>query len=349
MSNWIALAIVGKAFDRMKWLLFRPFNLRLWLKLALVVFFISSFSLNFNGGNIGSDDLSGIDVREHLVYIAVAVVLLLLIGLVIHFISSLMQFVFIDSVVNKEVQITRGLKKYFSEGLSLFLFNLLLTLATIIVIAALIIPLVAAIVYGNIWITIAYAVVAVSLIILTSVTVGLVRLFTTDFAVPLMYSQDRDILSALRKTLKLVKGNLGQTIVYLLMKIVLGIVAFILTMVAFVLLLALAVVLLLSVSLPLIGLITLSSIPLDLSNPVFIVAAAVAVVALIVGLLVFSYAVTLATLPITVFFRYYSILYLQGIDSKTEVLPPELKTVEPKEREDKPAGRKRGRQELKVF
>lgn len=146
-------APIGAAWERMKNGLFRPFDLSKWLVVSFAAWLAW---LGQSGSYSGSGNWSGGDktqARESvrkasefvgnvfenplwLVLAAVAIFLLLALGILITWISSRGKFVFLDSVVHGRAAIVEPWSAYAAQGNSLFLwrlvygfFALLITLA----------------------------------------------------------------------------------------------------------------------------------------------------------------------------------------------------------------------------
>lgn len=128
--------------------LFEPFDFWKWVKLAIIIFFIGSMGSNYGGSgthyqpsdNYGNDfpsiepgdpgdipdfpsGISGlglgyIDSVSSLAIIATALVFFILFVLLFSYISSVMEFVFVESLVRNEVRLRAYFKKNSWERVS---------------------------------------------------------------------------------------------------------------------------------------------------------------------------------------------------------------------------------------
>jgi len=325
MSEFHAVDSLDDAFDKTKNLLFKPFKLSLWVKLAIVVIITGSslVSSNFNlreGGELN------FDIAQYVLIIVALLILFIIILVVIEFLSSVFNFVFIESVLEKKVEIRNGFKRNIRRGFSLFLFKLtvlaiFIGIIVLGVLAALLIVdrNISAISMLIIMITGFLTFLGIVLIFL------LINLLTTDFVLPIMYLKNRGIVSGWIYLKDLIKSNLSQFIVYILIKFFLGIVASIVILIIS-LIVYLPVIFLIIVMVVFFGVyanINTLDILSTVSTPLIILI-------FIVGIIVFfglTYLITFITLPIPVFFRYYSIVFLNRIDPGQDMLKPENRDV----------------------
>ena len=158
--TWHAIDLIEPAVNKTIGLLFKPFNMKFWLKLALIVFLMGSgggggnfgsynpgggggnFGSynpgggggNFGGYNTGGGDFNDSDfgdrvnqftgwVRDNIALIAAAAVILILIILLLVYVSSVMCFVFLESVLKSRIEIIADFRKYMSKGFWVFLFK----------------------------------------------------------------------------------------------------------------------------------------------------------------------------------------------------------------------------------
>ncbi|MEA1895432.1 MAG: hypothetical protein U9N36_09595, partial [Euryarchaeota archaeon] len=130
MTSWIAWDAIEGAITKTRQMLFEPFGLIKWVKLAIILVFIygigggggSNFNSNPSGSNFGDfgdspsdtepdafvgDMVSGAStfVDQYMTYIVLAVLAILLVLVLFSYISSVMQFVFVESVVRNHVTI----------------------------------------------------------------------------------------------------------------------------------------------------------------------------------------------------------------------------------------------------
>ena len=319
--KWNAFDYIGGSIERTKNLLF-PIKPKYWFKLAIVVL-ISNLAKNQggNGGNSfrvpsrgkGLDNITGNAVSDlnnkflssNIPLIGFVILLLFILGLIINFISSIFSFIFLEAVLDKKKQlfIKKSFSKNIHHGLSLFLFRILLGIVSLVLIALIALPYIFA--FFNKTITspffgvgIIYILLTVLFIIILIIIIALITLFLYDFIIPEMYLKNKNMRTSWKSVLGKIGNNKMEVFIYIVAKIVLGIAAGIISaLIALILLIPFIIIgLLAGVSLYLLAK-ALSSLILT----IFLV------ILLIIFILFFVYLVTVVTLPIPLFFRYYSL------------------------------------------
>lgn len=327
------LEIIQPTLDKVKELLL-PLDIGKWMKLAFVVLIAGASSGGGqyvgnmrNIGNFGDwkgseeADIPKEEIEASIgklltdeVLLAIAVVIFLLFMLLLFwgYISSVFTFVFFEAAVTKEVRIIKGFKRNVGRGLSLFLFRAGATVAFLFLLALMItIPLL--LLFGgnvgalfSIPFFMLFFVTFIPLIIGFSLIVSMAE----DFAVPIMSLRGDGILSGMKHSLGLFKKEIWQFVVYYIMKTALGVAAGIISLV-----LMIPVMLIMGIGSAILAVIgVLAGISLSW-NPALIIIAIPAVVA---GILLFIYLSALVTLPIPVFFRYYSLMFLREQDNSLD-------------------------------
>jgi len=330
-----AIDDISDAIDATKAFLL-PFALRTWLKLAVVVFFITGGGGGFtnfpSSGNFGGEGGSGsgpdpvaadgsvpttldgivaaVSV-ELLVIVALAVLLVLLFGLL----SNFMEFVFVQSLVSREVHVRRYLGRHVGNGLRLFVFRTLLSLGTLALVAGAAYAVFVTTFGGsmeNITVESLFPLLllAIGAFFLVSVVLGLVNGFTNVFVVPMMVTGDRGLLGSWKRLLGSMRRNLKQYLAYLVFSIILALgIGIVAGTVAFVAALALGIpvfiVAMVVLSMPGHGLVGVALVVL------------VGLLALLLLLLVTSFA----NVPLQAFLRYYAMLVLGDIDESLDPIP----------------------------
>jgi len=316
MSNgWHAFDAVGESIDRTLHLLFKPLTASFWLKLAFVVFLINGGLNSLLNMEFYQFDRGYADVAQNLTLVIALVAVVLALALFFAFVGSVAVFIFIDAVLQKRVSFFEGFHKNIAGGFKLFLFNIMLTLIALAVLLALLLP--AAGIYlglsGGVkyaalfgYLIFAFAVFCVAVIALV-----LVRMFTTDFVAALMYRSGSGITASWKRLVPIMRKNIGQFVMYVVARVILGIVTGIATLIvviaSFLILLAVAVVV--GFGLGFVGAIVTSSSSVAgfvESPPVLIIIG----VALLIATSIIAYVMSVVMLPITVFYRYYSLVFL---------------------------------------
>jgi hypothetical protein len=239
---------IAPAIARTKWILFQPFDLGKWMGLGFCAFLVQlaqgggggmSFpgpGGGFGGGpgggggpgpNQGADPVAEW-FRERLVIIivvAVAVVLVLLaIGLVLSWVGSRGNFMFLDGVIHNRGAVVAPWREYRREGNSLFLFRVCLGIAALVVLVLIVglcvlvaLPDIQAREFGG------FAVGAIALGIalffpyILSLTV--VTIVLSDFIVPIMYLRRITATAAWGEFFQsMLAGNKLHFLLYLVMK-----------------------------------------------------------------------------------------------------------------------------------
>jgi len=237
---------VGQAIDRVKKVLFQPFDLGRWFVIGFCAWLAylgegGGFPGNFHGG--GGHGHGGHSVREGLeqardyvlhnlawiVPLAIALIVVsLVIWLVVLWLSSRGRFMFLHCVALNAAEVRAPWAKFAGEANSLFLFRLVISLSGL----AVMLPLAGAFLLVVLRMAFREAVnpagllLAVALV-LVMIAVGLVfwlvgRL-TTDFVVPLQFLRRSRCLDAWRELGSLMRGNVGNLILFYLFWIVLAI------------------------------------------------------------------------------------------------------------------------------
>jgi hypothetical protein len=231
---------VGKAIDRVKEILFNPFDIGKWFIIGFCAW-LGRFGQggggggSFNPGRWG-DGASAAEVRgwvlEHLpiiIGVGLSVVIIgLVIGIVFLWLSSRGRFMFLHCVAENKAEVKAPWHKFRNEAGSLFVFRLVVGIIGFTFMAvlggmlALFIFLIAR--------KSAYAapalVVGILLFVLTAIIVGigfaLIGKFTKDFVVPIMYLRQKRCLDAWGEFWRLLGGNKARFILYILFQIVIS-------------------------------------------------------------------------------------------------------------------------------
>jgi len=235
---------VGQAIDRVKRVLFQPFDLGKWLAIGFCAWLAhlgetgSSPHFNFgrhHGG--GMDDFRrsiehALDwIAHNLYWILPLAALLVLIGLalwvLILWLSSRGRFMFLHCVALDKAEVTAPWRKFAREANSLFLFRLLVGLAG----TFLSLPLVVVMLIGA-WRMIERGRAGLSgimglisfglLLVLLAIVFWVIKRLTTDFVVPIMFRRGIGCWQGWGVLLGLLAGNVGRFILYFLFQVVLA-------------------------------------------------------------------------------------------------------------------------------
>jgi len=300
-------APIHPAIERVKGMLFRPFDLGKWFVLGFGAWLARMGQPGFggrfpsggspfgdhSGGGSGQDDVAAALahakgwVGQNLYWLLPLAIVLVCLGLALWvlftWLSSRGQFVFLHGVARDRAEIAVPWGQYAREAHSLFVFRLVLGLIALPV-AILFLVLAAAAVLRTVQrgafepgdvvglVLVGVAVLALSLVLF------LVSKLTRDFVVPIMYLRGGTCRAGWRELLVLFAGRLDRLILYLLFQIVLAV--------------AIGVV---------------------------VLAAVLATCCLAGCLMLIPYLGTVALLPVLVFRRSYSLFYLGQLGERYDV------------------------------
>ncbi len=246
---------VTPAVEHLKKSLFQPFRWRLWWRLSLLGLITGEFGMGSGGGsnlNIPSDfprdskkDLlqffaGGPDVgrfvSQWLPWIVLGVAVLVVLGVLWIYVSSVFRFVLLDTVLHGRCELRAGWRRWQQQGWSFFWWQIGVTLVVLLILGVVVgVPLLigAALgVFQNPKEHLALAILggmglffAVFAVLVLNM---LVWLFSKDFVLPIMALEGTGAVEGWRRFTPLLKAEKGAYAVYVLMKIVLAIAAAIL-------------------------------------------------------------------------------------------------------------------------
>jgi len=223
---------VSTAIDRVKLMLFNPFDFEKWFAIGFCAW-LATFGQGGGGGfgNFGnrwggSKPCSG-EITEHLPLIigigsAVAIVVLAIV-VVIMWLSSRGQFMFLHCVAENKAEVKIPWHKYRSQANSLFFFRLIVMVLSLVCFAILAGVMIMLFVISRqsysravfIFIAIFSVLLAIPLVIVFAI----IHKFTKDFVVPVMYLRNCTCVNAWREFLTLLGNNKGMFTLYILFQI----------------------------------------------------------------------------------------------------------------------------------
>jgi len=286
----------------------------MWLKLALIVFFVggtgfggSSFSGGgFGGGGTpsetGTDPVTSVDFAEWLPILIVIGAILLVIGLAFLFVSSLFEFTLLESLRSGEVHVRRYTSRNVGRGARLFGFRVTLGLITLLLLG---VPLVAIVLSTSEGI--AWGLIGLLALFAIPVVLGfaIVDRFTTVFVAPTMLERDLGVLAAWKRFWPTLTGNWKEYVVYFLLVWVLQLViGFATMMLLVVLLIPFLILFFILLLIPFVNLLVL---------------------VLLIPLLILLSA--LIQVPVVTYLRYYALLVLGDTDSALDLIPEQRAAV----------------------
>jgi hypothetical protein len=229
---WIAFDALKDARQATEDLLL-PIDRGTWLRLAVLAFFLGGGGGAPTGGS-GSGGTTPNDVpagelpqqlppMETLLTVAAAVVLLVLVlALVWMLVGSVMEFVLVTGLRDRDVRLRRPFRANLYPGLRLFAFRLVLGLGGLALVA---IPILGILGLG-IGVGPAAFLLFVPLVVLFGVVAlvgGVVNRLTTDFVVPAMLVEDRGVLDGWRRVWPLVRAEWKEVGLFVLLRFALAI------------------------------------------------------------------------------------------------------------------------------
>jgi hypothetical protein len=230
---------IGKAIDRVKLILFQPFDLGKWFIIGFCAWLATLLEGggggggNFNPGGMGEGPSSS-EVKAwilgHLpLIIGVGLAILIIglaIGIVCLWLSSRGKFMFLHCVAENKAEVKVPWHKFRNQGNSLFLFRLVVGLisfvSVILLIGIMVIPIVM-LAQGAAY-TIPAMIAAIVLLVLVLVFVvtvfSIVFKFTEDFVVPVMYLRGSACMDAWSEFWSMLRINKARFALYILFQIV---------------------------------------------------------------------------------------------------------------------------------
>ena len=349
-----AVDAITPAFQHMKKQLIQPFRFGQWVRLAVVGFLAGELSsgggCNSGGFNFptpqqhprGSEQFLGFgpswppELVNHPAMLAGLIAFLIVAGLVFivlfTYISSVMRFILFDSIVAKECHIRDGWVRRQSEGFRLFVWQILLMLATFAVLIILVgLPL--AIAWSAGWFKqpsahilplVLGGILLFFLFMALILIMAVVHVMTKDFVVPQMALEGISAMEGWRRLWPRVSGEKGGYAGYIGMKIVMaigaGIVFGIITVI---------VMLVLLIPIGGVGVVAvLGGKAAGMTWNLYTITLAVVVGCVALAILIF--AISLISVPVAVFFPAYSIYFFAARYPKLAALlwpPPPAQPV----------------------
>ena len=331
--SWKAIDALDDARDATASLLL-PFDAGRWARLALIALFVGSIGSGGGGaGNAGNtgftfpadggvpptdfpiDSFPEFVTAGNVFAVAVALVAVaFVLGIVWSIIGSVMQFVLVDAVVSKDVRIRKPFRERLGLGLRLFVFQVGLVLAVLLLLGA---PL-AAVVLGGINLDGTVFLLAIPLVFLALVVFFVLAValqLTTDFVVPTMIAEDRQVIESWRRVVPVFRAEFSEFGLYVVIRFVLGILASIAVGIA-----AALVLLVVAIPFAIVGgglFLALAGAQVGILSPVGVVLLGG------LGLLFVLTAIVVSAfvqMPVVTFFRYYSLFLLGSADESLDLV-----------------------------
>ncbi|MDP2217921.1 MAG: hypothetical protein Q8J68_11625 [Methanolobus sp.] len=330
--SWFVADAVDRAFARTKKCLLEPFDFWKWMKLAIIVLLIGGSGFNSGGGgnnySFDESDISSIppvpagaaDTFQHIFdwsssnmfgIAFVLIILFLLLVLLFSYISSVMEFVFVESLVKDDVRFWKYSRRYLGNGFSLFLLRLLLIILLLVIIAAVTLPFIYIVMGASATTSpgftasnaILFIFLLFALIFLLAIAGGVVSSFI-GLSIPVSLYTGNNIFRAFMMVLRNFRRDPWQIVLYWIGRIVLGLVVAILVGITALVVILLALLIVLVID----GLLYIVLTALwPGSAAVWIVLVALIFIQLILLIL----AIAFVSMPGQVFLRYHLLTFLQ--------------------------------------
>ncbi len=302
ISNVSVVDPISPAIEWTKEMLFRPFDIGKWFTIGFCAWLAmlgESGGFNIGGGpRTGNQDVRRqwneikiffLDHPALVITIVVSVFLVIMVvSLVLMWLKSRGRFMFLHCVAQNRAEVKLPWSKYRQQGNSLFVFTLILSIASTVFILPIIVGGGFAVVFmvkGQTFFTLAGigVLILLVLVLITMIVIfWLISKFTKDFVIPIMYLRQSRCMAAWGEFWGLLRNNKGRFALYILFQIVISIA---------------------------IG---------------FIVTGAVCITCCIAGcIMVIPYIGTVFLLPLIVFWRSYSLCYFRQYGRDFDVFVPQ--------------------------
>jgi hypothetical protein len=319
--SYYALSCLGDALAATKAFLL-PVDRGRWLRLAVVVFFLSGGSgfgsVSTAGSNTSPSAATGtaevptlpaVDLVAILAVVGVVVAL----GVLYVLVGAVMQFVLVDSLRREQIRVRKTFRRQFRKGLSLFAFQLVVGIVTVAILGGAAFLLIVPATAGSNGVGLVFGILGfMALFFVVFLVAALVNVFTVDFVVPTMVQTDRGLIGSWRRFWPVFRQDLEQFAVYVLVRIgvaiavglvggtVVGIAAVIVAVPFFV-----------------VGGIAVAVTGFSLSPAVFGLLGGL----LVAYLLVLFAVVALVHVPLKTYVRYFQLLVLGDADPDLDLIP----------------------------
>jgi hypothetical protein len=297
-----ATSIISPAYELTRKIIL-PFSWKTWILLAIITFFVGQ--AGFNVPNLTIPDGNAPDFMSNLAVIIIpAIIVLALFALVFMYLQSIFTFVLFDTIQQKKPTIRKSYNKFHQLGMSYFFYRLYMLAIAIGILAAF---------GGSAYLTysasIAIPIVLVILGFLMLAALAVFDYLVANVVIVTMFDKKLHFLDAFKRSWPAIKNQVGEVLLYFVMRIVLGILSGIIAL--FVLFSFLIVVVMVAGILFLLGfaLYTLSA---QLLWPLIIIGILLAIPLLLALFL----AVTIFTMPIPLYFGVYKLLFARKLLGK---------------------------------
>ncbi|MCM1986589.1 DUF7544 domain-containing protein [Methanococcoides seepicolus] len=339
--TWYVVDALDKAFGRTKKCLFEPFDFWKWMKLVIIVMLIGGAGSNFNGGgnNYSSDGynlpesgatdsftdtfrgfIDQIPTDPGMGLIIGIIVLIFILILFFSYVSSVMEFVFVESLVSNDVRFWEYSRRYLRKGLGLFLFRILTGIFLLAVIAIMALPFVlpligasgenyADVIASNI---ISLIFLLIGIILVTAIIGGVISSFI-NLSIPVAIYTESGIFRAFSNVFRQFRKDWKQIVVYWFGRILLGLVVGI--AVAIILLIVMVAVGLFILFVDMLLYLALSALLTGSDAIIWMILVPLILIQTILFILLLAFI----ALPASVFMKYHMLTFLQQWYTDVEI------------------------------
>lgn len=245
---------IGAAIEKTRELLFSPFDIVKWLTIGFCAW-LASFGSRGPGFNYQFSKFDSMqDLQNKILHLKEVIldnlpfilsigtgiaIIILAVSVLLLWLHSRGQFMFLDCIAKNKAQVVYPWKEYADQANSLFGFNIILWLVGLAASAAFVIP---AVLLGLMLLVKGFTAFAmvhlfwflllITGFILVLMAIGLVKLLTIDFVVPIMYLRKCSVLAAWREFKPLLFGFVWPFTLYLTFLFVVGIILFLIVLLA---------------------------------------------------------------------------------------------------------------------
>jgi len=233
---------LSPAFERVKIILFKPFDLGRWFVIGFCAWLAYLGTGGGGGGGNKAEWRSGEDIHHvaqeakeffldnmsWIIPVGIIVMLVIIIlWILFTWLSSRGRFMFLHCVAENKAEVKIPWTKFREHANSLFLFRIIMGLAAFAIFGLpfLIVAfsLVAMLAKPTFVLAVPAIIAAALVFILLGIVFWLVKRFTMDFVVPIMFLRTKSCTAAWREFLGLLSANKARFVLYALFRIVIGI------------------------------------------------------------------------------------------------------------------------------
>ncbi len=236
---------LGGAFEKTKKALIQPFDFWKWVKLGIIIILLggsgggnySSNSQQFDGKDFKGESIEAqieemFDqiaqfIQQYKTYILIGVVAIVGISLILSYISNVMEFVFVESLVSNQVKFWAYSGKFLGLGFNLFIIRFILGLAAFLLFIIAMLPIILPVLQSpetfNVGLFIGGMLWFIAVILMLAVIFGIIDSFI-NLSIPLAMYNNTGIIASVNKVYNNCKAGWGHIIVYWVIRIILRVV-----------------------------------------------------------------------------------------------------------------------------